>query len=367
MKAKKFLLITVFSFLTVGIVQAGPVDRNATKETRALYAHLKKITRKGIMFGHQDDALYGVGWKYDWNRSDVKSVTGDYPAVFGWELGHLELGHSNSLDSVNFDTIRSRIREVYRQGAVNTISWHLNNPLGGTAWDSKTTKAVESVLPGGKEHQKFNLWLNRLANFFLSLRDDHGRLVPIMFRPYHEMTGGWFWWGAKQCTPKEYVALWRYTVNYLESKGVHNLLYIYSPATAPNSETYFERYPGNKYVDILGVDIYQGKSKNASEEFIRNTRLDLTFMVKAAKKRHKVAVLSEAGLYNIPISNWWIHVLWKAIKNIPIAYVLVWRNACSGPTQFFAPYPGQVSEKDFQAFKNNPKTIFESQLPNMYK
>lgn len=362
-------IIALFVGVMIGgfFTHAAPIDPHATRATQALYANLKKITHQGIMFGHQDDALYGVGWKYDWNRSDIKSVCGDYPAVFGWELGHLELGHANSLDSVNFDTLRSRIKEVYRRGAVNTMSWHLNNPLGGTAWDAKTTTAVESVLPGGAKHAMFNEWLNRLAHFFLSLRDDHGKLIPIMFRPYHEMTGGWFWWGNQQCTTKQYVDLWRYTVNYLEKKGVHNLLYIYSPTDVSTSQAYFERYPGDKYVDILGIDIYQDKGENASERYIADARRDLSFMAQAASQRHKVAVFSETGIYNVGINDWWTNELWKAIENIPIAYVLVWRNACDGPTQFFAPYPGQGSAQDFQAFKKNPKMIFESQLPNMYR
>ncbi|MBB3188723.1 glycoside hydrolase family 26 protein [Microbacter margulisiae] len=367
MKPKALSLLCI-GCMTIGMAShATPIDPQATKETKALYANLEKIIHKGIMFGHQDDALYGVGWKYDWNRSDIKSVCGDYPAVFGWELGHLELGHAYSLDSVNFDTIRSRIREVYRRGAVNTISWHLNNPLGGTAWNAKTTTAVESILPGGAKNAMFNKWLTRLATFLLSLRDDHGKLIPVMFRPFHELTGGWFWWGAKQCTPKQYIELWRYTVHFLEEKGVHNLLYIYSPATVADEKSYFERYPGDKYVDILGVDIYQDKGENASERFIAETRHDLTFMAKTAKERHKIAVLSETGLYNVYMNDWWTNVLWKAIKNIPIAYVLVWRNACSGPPQYFAPYPGQESAKDFQLFKSNPKMIFENELPPMYR
>lgn len=367
MKTKILSLFIVSYFVGALFAYAAPIDPQATKETKALYANLETMIHKGIMFGHQDDALYGVGWKYDWNRSDIKSVCGDYPAVFGWELGHLELGHSNSLDSVNFDTIRSRIKEAYRRGAVNTISWHLNNPLGGTAWDAKTTTAVQSILLGGAKNTMFNEWLTRLASFFLSLRDDHGKLIPILFRPYHEMTGGWFWWGNQQCTSKEYVALWHYTVNYLEKKGVHNLLYIYSPTDVPTEQAYFERYPGDKYVDILGIDIYQNQGENTSAQYIADARRDLTFMAQAAKQRHKVAVFSETGISNVSINNWWTNNLWKAIENIPIAYVLVWRNACSGPTQYFAPYPGQGSAKDFQVFSKNPKLIFENHLPKMYR
>lgn len=54
--------------------------------------------------------------------------------------------------------------------------------------------------------------------------------VPVLFRPWHEHTGSWFWWGEKLCTPEEYKALWHMTVDILRSDGVDNALYAYSPA-----------------------------------------------------------------------------------------------------------------------------------------
>jgi hypothetical protein len=102
-----------------------PVDRQATKETLNLYRNLKKLMKKGIMFGHQDDLAYGVGWKYEAGRSDVKDVTGDYPAVYGFELGHLEIDAQINLDSVPFNKMKEFIREVYERGGVVTLSWHL--------------------------------------------------------------------------------------------------------------------------------------------------------------------------------------------------------------------------------------------------
>ena len=65
-------------------------DKSATKETQNLLLNLKKLLPKGVMFGHQDDLAYGVGWKYVPGRSDVKDVTGEYPAVYGWDYSGLE-------------------------------------------------------------------------------------------------------------------------------------------------------------------------------------------------------------------------------------------------------------------------------------
>ena len=87
-----------------------PVDSQATQETVALYNRLFDLTEKGIMLGHQDDPLYGHGWYGEDGRSDVKSMTGDYPAMFGFELGHIELGAEYSLDSVYFSQIKKYVR-----------------------------------------------------------------------------------------------------------------------------------------------------------------------------------------------------------------------------------------------------------------
>ena len=138
MKRKHFIF-SIFLLLTSGCftLQAQtPSDSLASKQTKNLYFNLNKLLQKGIMFGHQDDLAYGVGWKYVPGKSDVKEVTGDYPAIYGFELGRIELDHRVNIDSVPFDSMRNYIRTVYERGGVITISWHLNNPLTGkTAWD----------------------------------------------------------------------------------------------------------------------------------------------------------------------------------------------------------------------------------------
>lgn len=194
---------------------APPIDKKATKETITLYTNLKKLLNKGIMFGHQDDLAYGVGWKYEPGKSDIKEVTGDYPAVYGWELGHLEMDHPVNLDSVPFDKMKGFIREAYDRGGVITISWHLRNPLTGkTAWDPEKG-TVASILPGGQKHELYKGWLDKLASFMLDLKGKKGEYIPVIFRPFHELNGSWFWWGKNHCTPDEIKQLWHFTVAYL--------------------------------------------------------------------------------------------------------------------------------------------------------
>jgi len=343
---------------------SGPADKNATVETKNLLKNLKKLTSKGIMFGHQDDLLYGVGWQNEDGQSDVRKVCGDYPAVYGWELGHLELGDSYSLDSVPFDAIRQHIKEVYARGGVNTISWHFNNPLtGGTAWDNSSAEVVKSILPGGSKHDLFKTWMDRFTNFITSLKDEKGVVIPIIFRPLHEHTGSWFWWGQNQCSTTDFITLWHFMVDYLRDvKNIHNLLYCYSASDGFNTVAeYSERYPGNNYIDMVGFDCYQNNIRQKSS--LRTTlNQKLSIVAGMAGENNKIAALTEVGFEAIPDTIWWTDFLWKSMGNTGISYVLCWRNAWNRTNHYFVPYPGQVSEKDFVDFYNLPETLFQKDI-----
>jgi hypothetical protein len=343
---------------------SGPADSNATQETVNLLRNMKALAEKGIMFGHQDDLVYGRGWKYEEGQSDVRKVCGDYPAVYGWELGHIELKHKVSLDSVPFDIIRQHIIEVYSRGGVNTISWHMDNPLtGGTAWDNSSKEAVKSILPGGAKNGMFREWLDLLSDFMLSLKDDNGVFIPVIFRPLHEHTGSWFWWGQDQCTSDEYIALWRFIVDYLrDTKNVHNLLYAYSAADGfSTASQYEERYPGNSYIDLLGFDCYQNNiDQKSSLRTSLNQKLILVSGIAARNK--KIAALTEVGFESVPDPVWWTDFLWKAVSNTGISYVLTWRNAWNSEKHFYAPYPGQASANDFIDFYNLDGTLFQNEV-----
>ena len=206
-----------------------------TQRTENLLANMaQQADTAGYMFGHQDATVYGIGWVGDSARSDVRSVCNDFPAVVGFDLGHLELGDSLNLDGVPFSRMRQAIIEHFDRGGVVTLSWHCDNPLtGGTAWvkpDSLTPvqlQTVAAVLDGGSQHEKFLGWLDRVADFLKSLETPYGVRVPVIFRPWHEHTGSWFWWGKDLCTKEQYAALWQMTVDRLRKRDVPNVLYAY--------------------------------------------------------------------------------------------------------------------------------------------
>jgi mannan endo-1,4-beta-mannosidase len=343
----------------------GPCDSLATAETKALYINLKELARTKVLFGHQDDLAYGVQWWDEPGRSDVKETAGSYPAVYGWEIGNIE-GERN-LDSVSFAEMKEWIREGYERGGVITISWHEHNPVsGGSAWDT-SGRAVSHIIPGGSHHELWKQKLDRVADFMLSLKGDNGELIPVIFRPYHELTGSWFWWGEKLCTREEFIRLWQFTADYLTNvKGVHNLLYAYSTASLETEEGFLNRYPGDRYTDVIGFDDYGSIRDQESEGQTIN---ELHTLVTIAERLNKIPAWTETGLVSIPVNDWWTETLLKRIKadslTCQIAWVLVWRNA--RPDHHYAPFTGHPSAADFRKFRDDECILFEDELPDLYK
>lgn len=320
---------------------------------QALLQRLRHLSTKGIMFGHQDDPFYGLGWQWDRGRSDVLEVCGDYPAVMGFELGGIEMGDAKSLDSVPFSRLREELLAHVRRGGIATISWHPRNPLtGGTAWDNKDKTVVRSILPGGSQHQKFVTWMQHLSAFLLSLRDEHGKPVPVIFRPWHENSGGWFWWGKGLCTAEEYKALWNMLQDKLLADGLTNIVWSWSPNYGMKEDD-MDSYPGDSRVDIIGLDAYQQSRDEKS--FTNTLNKDLTRLCDYAKQHDRLVALTECGYQNLPDPTWWTRVLKPQIGKYPLSYFLVWRNADN--RQYFAPAPNTKDAPDFRKMVEDKKIL----------
>jgi mannan endo-1,4-beta-mannosidase len=206
-------------------------------------------------------------------------------------------------------------------------------------------------------------YLDKFAAFANQLKGPKGEMIPVIFRPLHEHTGGWFWWGNKECTPEEYTALWRFTVDYLrKNKKLHHLIIGYSAADYATENDYLERYPGDDYVDIVGFDAYMGKD---ADHFKKDLHNRYQILEKVAAEHHKLPALTETGYMLIPDPNWWTKVLLPALKQYKTSYVLTWRNWKA--EHYFAPFPNQASEADFKKFYADPKMIFQNKLkPSIY-
>lgn len=333
----------------------------AQAQVNALRQQLVDIQKDGIMIGHQDDPFYGTTWAWERGRSDVLETCGDYPAVMGFELGGLELGNEKNLDGVPFDRMREEIVAHYERGGVCTISWHPWNPVTGkNAWDP-SGHAVKASLKGGAKNSKFVKWMKTVAAFLNSLQTTDGQPVPVIFRPWHEMSGGWFWWGKESCTPEEYQKFFRYTIELLEKQGVANCLYCYSPGGSPNEtiESYMRYYPGDDCVDMMGVDMYSGTDRS---KYICNVRDEFTILKKVANEHGKLVCFAETGQRNTTDPEWFTECLWEAISAIPMSYVLFWRNAWDQPTENFGPAPDKACAANFRYLTTLPNVLMLSDI-----
>lgn len=339
------------------------VDTKISKNAKILHKRLFYTAKKGIAIGHQDATSYGIGWKQEdfpnEMRSDVKNIVGDLPAVFGFDIGHIELGKKENLDSVSFDFMRKAMIKAHKKGGIITVSWHLNNPTtGGSSWDNKP--AVKDIIGNGIYKKKYEFWVKRVADFFKTV-EYKGKLIPIIFRPFHEMNGKWFWWGDGNCTSEEYIQLWRETVHLLRDEyKLNNLMYAYSPNKLNPFENYMKYYPGDDYVDILGIDVYDFKN---SEAFTNSIESSLALVKQIATSKNKLFAFTETGLETIPTENWYSEVLYPVIENSGVAWILFWRNHIE--THHYMPFKGHASEEDFKKFKSFPKTLFLKDIQNI--
>lgn len=346
--------------------QMGLVTPDATDETSTLYVNMKNLSKDHIMFGHMEDNQTGYdGWLNVPGRSDVFEVTGAYPTVYGFDFGRFVLFRPDEVAEKDADAIRDEVIEAYKRNGVITFSWHYNNPVsqGSFYWKKSPVLAVNKILYDAKYNEIFNNDLKKIARFAASAKYDD-KLIPIIFRPFHEMDGDWFWWGNTHCTAEEYKLLYRYTVAYLrDNLHVKNLIYAWSPdCKFSTKEKYLERYPGNQYVDLVGMDEYSDL-KVGKSPYVAAGKFKI--VSDFATENKKVAALTETGLENVTQADWYTAMLLKALKanQVQLAYAMTWANH---PDSYWTPYKGHPAEQDFINFKNDPYVLFGDRMGSLY-
>lgn len=367
MKLNTILSIVIaFSLLSCKAQDVKLIDANATIETKKLHQNLNRIKEKGYMIGHQDALAYGVNWKYEEGRSDIKDVTGDYPAIYGWDLGGTEYKSEKDIDGVPFVKMKQWIKEIYDRGGVSTISWHMDNPFTGkNAWDT-TPNSFASILPNGSKHELYKSWLDNSVKFFLSLKGSDGKSIPILYRPFHELTGNWFWWCKNNATPEQFKEVWKFTVDYYKSKGVHNLIYVYNTSMVKSREEFLEYYPGADYADILSFDNYLYNDPTKDNSFVENNFKLFGIMDQIAKEQNKIIAFAETGYEQIPYDKFWTKTILESIGNYKVSFVLAWRNhgwqESEKKMHYYVPFKGHPNEKDFIDFFNLKQTLFQKDV-----
>ncbi|WP_456788856.1 glycosyl hydrolase [Cellulomonas sp. P5_C5] len=354
------------------------VDPDASPATRSLFSYLDGIRGEGILFGHQHTTSYGLTVTgADGTKSDVKNMTGDFPAVFGWDTlilqGDEAPGSAGNTTEQNIAALDDYIEKAHGLGGINTLSAHMENFVTGGSFYDTTGDTLRAVLPGGAKNADLNAYLDNIAAAADGARDAEGNLIPIIFRPYHENAGSWFWWGAAFGSPGEYKELFRYTVEYLRDiKGVSNFLYAFGPGSGfgGNADTYLRTYPGDEFVDVFGLDAYDN---TGSAAFLDGLVKDLGMIADLADAKGKVSAFTEFGVTNgvgttgSSPEKWFTKVL-AAIKADPKAsrnaYMETWANFDAG--QHYVPVTGDALLPDFQDYAADPYTLFASEVTGAF-
>ncbi|SFF35563.1 mannan endo-1,4-beta-mannosidase [Paenibacillus algorifonticola] len=365
------------------------VDQHATAETKSLFAYLNGVRGQEILFGHQHATDEGVTLtRADGSQSEVKNSVGDFPAVFGWDTLSLEgkekPGVPNNIEQSRIN-LTAAVKNAHNLGGIVTLSTHFPNFVTGGSFNDTSGNVVAHILPGGNKHAEFNAFLDTIANFANNVKDDDGKLIPILFRPFHEQNGGWFWWGAKTTTTSEYKEIFRYTVEYLrDKKDVRNFLYVFSPngSFGGAESTYLTTYPGDDYVDVLGMDQYDNKENAGSQGFLNGLVTDLGMISRMADSKGKIATFSEFGYSPEGMkttgnnNTTWFTDLLNAIKSDEdasrIAYMQTWANFGLG-NNLYVPYknaPNGLGDHellpDFINFYNDSFTTFRNEVQGVY-
>ena len=235
-------------------VTSSLVNKNSTANTKKLYSFLKDSYGKYVITGQQcDGGINGNEFKA------IKNLTGDYPALLGLDM--MDYTPSRTAFGASSSTVEKAI-EFANKGGIVTLCWHWNAPteyLYSTAnnsdgwWGGFYTKSsnfdIAKVMNGQDANGK-KLIDRDIKEIAKQLKRLEKAGVPVIWRPLHEGSGGWFWWGAQG--PDAYKKLWKYLYNELTNTyGCNNLIWVYNGQSA-------DWYPGDEYVDIVGEDIYPG-------------------------------------------------------------------------------------------------------------
>ena len=235
-------------------VTSSLVNRNATANTKKLYSFLKDSYGKYVITGQQcDGGINGNEFKA------IKNLTGDYPALLGLDL--MDYTPSRTAFGASSSAVEKAI-EFANKGGIVTLCWHWNAPteyLNSTAnssdgwWGGFYTQSSKfdiAKVMNGQDAKGKKLLDRDIKEIAKQLKRLEKAGVPVIWRPLHEASGGWFWWGAKGSDA--YKKLWKYLYKELTNTyGCNNLIWVYNGQSA-------DWYPGDEYVDIVNSEYIIG-------------------------------------------------------------------------------------------------------------
>ncbi|WP_251038331.1 glycosyl hydrolase [Paenibacillus albidus] len=275
-----------------------PVNPSASPEARELLSYLVNLSGKGMISG-QHDYLESP----DEYNNKLKKASGQHAFLHGYELGALNNQSAEKVAWQRQNVVESAIK-WHEDGGIVAMTFHQNLPGTSPKWSNVSMNLSQSgfdryVTPGTSEYKSLLAELDDVAVYLGELRDAG---VPVLWRPYHEMNGGWFWWGKKD----NFSELWNIMYDrFVNTHKLDNLLWVWNP-NAPNdwADPYNGYYPGADKVDVLAADIYNNDYKQSHYDSLLELASGKPIGIGESGELPDPAVLSETQSKWVYMMTW---------------------------------------------------------------
>ncbi len=250
------MLETIFSFISlllsfiIGLTGIGGTpqaekeyilaNKNANEKTQAIYTYINETFGNNVLTGQQESTWIEENYELNY----IENATGKLPAICGFDYMHDD-----------FEGVNSRAEKWAEKGGIVTICWHTGSDFCGEWVDAMNDDAPDwdkIFTDGTEENKKFLEGMDKCAKALKQLKEKN---ITVLWRPFHEFDGQWFWWGKGGA--ENFKKLWRMMYErYTDYWELDNLIWVLGYSHADTNKS--DWYPGNSYCDIIGADSYDG-------------------------------------------------------------------------------------------------------------
>lgn len=311
-----------------------------TTRTENLRDNLKSFTRKGVIIGQAYATLEGIGWQGDSDRSDIKEISGDHPAVTAYELKGIERGSKENSDHVAFSLIKKDALEMFRHGCLVTMTWQV---------------------PQGDEHQ-VEEYTKKVGAFIASLQDGYGIHAPVVLYPMPTGMGNWY----DRLSAEEYQKLYHAIAETLDDEDVPNVLLGF--ATNMQQHNPFALYPEDEDIEAVCGQYIQPVGQEDSMAYADNLPKYAAAVARFAQD-HQAAPALSTGIEGFSMHSLFSKAVLPVIQSQRLSYVLFPANCGEAKDRHYGvPFPGIDNGyiHDFMTLFNDNATIFRSKLNGLY-